>query len=50
MLVWGFTAGVISALLEMGGWARPWSPTREVPFITDAPAPSAGTDVEDESP
>ena len=25
MLVWGFTAGVIAALLDMGGWARPWS-------------------------
>lgn len=24
MLVWGFTAGVIAALLEMGGWAGPW--------------------------
>lgn len=24
MLVWGFTAGVLSTLLEMGGWARPW--------------------------
>ncbi len=25
MLVWGFTAGVLAALLEMAGWARPWS-------------------------
>ncbi len=25
MLVWGFTAGVLDALLEMGGWARPWA-------------------------
>jgi 8-oxo-dGTP pyrophosphatase MutT (NUDIX family) len=24
MLVWGFTAGVIDALLELAGWARPW--------------------------
>jgi 8-oxo-dGTP pyrophosphatase MutT (NUDIX family) len=24
MLIWGFTAGVLSVLLEMGGWARPW--------------------------
>jgi 8-oxo-dGTP pyrophosphatase MutT (NUDIX family) len=24
MLVWGFTAGVLAAILEMGGWARPW--------------------------
>ncbi|WP_438872413.1 NUDIX hydrolase [Paractinoplanes maris] len=26
MLVWGFTAGVISAVLDMGGWTRPWEP------------------------
>ncbi|MGC9670344.1 NUDIX hydrolase [Planosporangium sp. 12N6] len=25
MLVWGFTAGVLSTLLEMGGWSVPWS-------------------------
>ena len=24
LLVWGFTAGVLATLLEMGGWARPW--------------------------
>ncbi|MBW4719772.1 NUDIX hydrolase [Saccharothrix obliqua] len=24
MLVWGFTAGLLSGLLELGGWARPW--------------------------
>lgn len=24
MLVWGFTAGVLSTLLEMAGWAVPW--------------------------
>jgi 8-oxo-dGTP pyrophosphatase MutT (NUDIX family) len=24
MLVWGFTAGVLSTLLDLGGWARPW--------------------------
>ena len=28
MLVWGFTAGVISALLELGGWAKPWDTSR----------------------
>jgi 8-oxo-dGTP pyrophosphatase MutT (NUDIX family) len=26
MLVWGFTAGILSRLLELGGWARPWDP------------------------
>jgi 8-oxo-dGTP pyrophosphatase MutT (NUDIX family) len=28
MLVWGFTAGVISALLDLGGWTREWDTTR----------------------
>lgn len=28
MLVWGFTAGVLSTLLEMAGWARPWPADR----------------------
>jgi 8-oxo-dGTP pyrophosphatase MutT (NUDIX family) len=24
MVIWGFTAGVLSTLLEMGGWSVPW--------------------------
>jgi 8-oxo-dGTP pyrophosphatase MutT (NUDIX family) len=24
LLVWGFTGGLLSALLDLGGWARPW--------------------------
>jgi 8-oxo-dGTP pyrophosphatase MutT (NUDIX family) len=28
MLVWGFTAGLVSALLDLGGWSRPWDKTR----------------------
>lgn len=28
MLVWGFTAGLLSALLELGGWSRPWDEGR----------------------
>lgn len=31
MLVWGFTAGILSAVLELAGWARPWGPGRLVP-------------------
>lgn len=27
MLVWGFTGQVISAMLEVAGWARPWDTT-----------------------
>ncbi|MGH3775161.1 MAG: NUDIX hydrolase [Pseudonocardiaceae bacterium] len=29
MLVWGFTGGLLAALLAMGGWERPWVPTAE---------------------
>ncbi|GGJ97130.1 coenzyme A pyrophosphatase [Pilimelia anulata] len=39
MLIWGFTAGVLSRLLELGGWARPWSADRLTdPGPYDAPA------------
>jgi 8-oxo-dGTP pyrophosphatase MutT (NUDIX family) len=50
MLVWGFTAGVLAALLEMGGWARPWPRDRvvDLPPTGAAPASSAGTDAVDE--
>jgi hypothetical protein len=36
MLVWGFTAGVVSALLDMAGWSRPWQPGRLME-LPDAP-------------
>jgi 8-oxo-dGTP pyrophosphatase MutT (NUDIX family) len=42
MLVWGFTAGVLSALLEMGGWAVPWEQDAlriELPIAGDRPVP-----------
>jgi 8-oxo-dGTP pyrophosphatase MutT (NUDIX family) len=40
MLVWGFTAGIISALLDMAGWSRPWDPGRimELPSVSGVPA------------
>jgi 8-oxo-dGTP pyrophosphatase MutT (NUDIX family) len=40
MLVWGFTAGVLSALLELAGWARPWDEGRvvDLPACTDGRA------------
>jgi 8-oxo-dGTP pyrophosphatase MutT (NUDIX family) len=49
LLVWGFTAGVISTLLEMGGWARPWEPGRlvELPDAS-APVPAARGGAPDE--
>ncbi len=28
MLVWGFTAGVLSTILDLAGWARPWDSSR----------------------
>ena len=41
MLVWGFTAGILSALLDMGGWARPWSRDRveDLPVANDDSGP-----------
>lgn len=42
MLVWGFTAGVISVLLDMAGWSRPWDPGRPLELPVDAvPVPTA---------
>ena len=28
LLVWGFTGGILSALLDLGGWAHPWDSNR----------------------
>lgn len=28
LLAWGFTGGILSALLHLGGWARPWDTSR----------------------
>jgi 8-oxo-dGTP pyrophosphatase MutT (NUDIX family) len=42
MLVWGFTAGVLSVLLDMAGWTVPWeqdAPCLELPVIGDRPVP-----------
>jgi 8-oxo-dGTP pyrophosphatase MutT (NUDIX family) len=35
LLVWGFTGGLLAALLDLGGWARPWD-TEVVRSLTDA--------------
>jgi len=35
MLVWGFTAGLLSAILDLAGWARPWDRAR----IVELPIP-----------
>jgi 8-oxo-dGTP pyrophosphatase MutT (NUDIX family) len=36
MLIWGFTAGVLSTLLDLGGWTLPWDETRvrDLPAVT----------------
>jgi len=31
MLIWGFTAGVLSGLLDRSGWGLPWDESRVVP-------------------
>jgi 8-oxo-dGTP pyrophosphatase MutT (NUDIX family) len=43
MLVWGFTAGVVATLLDLGGWAQPWNLDR-IETLPDANAqlPSVG--------
>lgn len=28
LFIWGFTAGLLDQLLDLGGWARPWDQTR----------------------
>lgn len=50
MTVWGFTAGLLSGVLELGGWSRPWdrSDVRELP--PRAPGPSRGPRVGPEPP
>jgi 8-oxo-dGTP pyrophosphatase MutT (NUDIX family) len=30
ILVWGFTAGVLSSLFDAMGWTRPWDPTARI--------------------
>jgi 8-oxo-dGTP pyrophosphatase MutT (NUDIX family) len=30
LLIWGFTAGVLSGLLELSGWQQPWDMSREI--------------------
>ncbi len=38
LLVWGFTAGIITTLLDLAGWAQPWdsSRVRDLPAATSA--------------
>jgi hypothetical protein len=36
LLVWGFTAGLISGMLDLLGWSEPWDESRMVP-LEDVP-------------
>jgi 8-oxo-dGTP pyrophosphatase MutT (NUDIX family) len=38
LLVWGFTAGLLSRLLDLGGWARPWDTGRQQELAPDVVA------------
>ena len=44
MLVWGFTGQVISALLDVAGWAAPWD-SKRVMELDDALALVGGEDI-----
>jgi hypothetical protein len=43
MLVWGFTGQVISAMLDVAGWAKPWD-TDDIRELDDAMALVGGED------
>jgi hypothetical protein len=38
LLVWGFTAGLLSRLLELAGWAVPWDTGRQQELAPDVVA------------
>lgn len=42
LLVWGFTAGLVSGLLDLAGWARPWDPDRVVDLESGSDIPRDG--------
>ena len=51
MVVWGFTAGLLDALLTLGAWAPPWAEDAPVDeellasLVSGALAPTATGDV-----
>ncbi len=46
LLVWGFTAGIINTLLELGGWAGPWDQSR----VLELPASAMSAPARDQPP
>lgn len=45
MLVWGFTAGLVSMLLSLGGWELPWDTGRVEDLPAEALATGAAADI-----
>lgn len=43
LMVWGFTAGLLDRLLALGGFERPWDPSRERLLPAEAVALAADT-------
>jgi 8-oxo-dGTP pyrophosphatase MutT (NUDIX family) len=41
MLVWGFTAGILSSLLDLAGWAKPWDRSKVTDLPPESLAPAA---------
>ena len=41
MLIWGFTGGLLSRLMDIAGWSIPWDDEK----IVDLPAPASNTEV-----
>ena len=41
MLIWGFTGGLISRLMDIAGWSIPWDESK----VIDLPAPATNTEV-----
>ncbi|WP_344313399.1 CoA pyrophosphatase [Fodinicola feengrottensis] len=44
MVVWGFTAALVSGLLDIGGWTVPWHPER----VLDVPSTSSDLGLSEE--
>ena len=45
MIVWGFTGGLLSTVLHLGGWERPWDATRVYDLDEAWAAARAGQEV-----
>jgi 8-oxo-dGTP pyrophosphatase MutT (NUDIX family) len=43
LVVWGFTAGILNTLLELGGWAVPWDQDRVADLPPSAAPPGPPT-------